>query len=133
MRTNLSRLLIGLVLFINLQCAFTYLLWPERYAPGFELTGDIGNAVIRSLGVLFLMWNVPYIIALWDPIRYRVALHAAIIMQTIGLLGESWIYLNLPDVHEIARSSIMRFIIFDGLGLAALLAAAILVHPLKQD
>ena len=124
MRLNLSRLLIGLVTFLNLQCAFTYLLWPERYAPAFEMSGEIGQAMIRALGVLFLMWNVPYVVALWNPDRYRLALYMAIAMQAIGLVGESWIYLGLPEVHTVARASILRFIIFDGLGLLALVIAA---------
>lgn len=124
MRLNLSRLLIGLVTFLNLQCAFTYLLWPERYAPAFEMSGEIGQAMIRALGVLFVMWNVPYLVALWNPERYRIALYMAIAMQTIGLVGETWIYLALPEVHAVARASILRFIIFDGLGLLALVSAA---------
>jgi len=129
MRLNLSRLLIGLVLMINLQSAFMYLLWPERYAPGFEMTGDIGAAMVRALGVLFVMWNVPYVVALWNPTRHRIALYMAIAMQTIGLVGETWIYLSLPPVHAAARASIMRFIIFDGLGLLALLAAVWISRP----
>ena len=130
MRLNLSRLLIGLVLLINLQSAFTYLLWPERYAPGFEMTGDIGGAMVRALGVLFVMWSVPYAVALWNPIRYRIALYMAIVMQTIGLVGETWIYLSLPPVHAAARASIMRFIGFDGLGLLFLIIAAWIIRKL---
>lgn len=124
MRINLSRLLIGLVLLVNLQSAFTYLLWPEGYAPGFEMTGDIGAAMVRGMGVLFVMWNVPYVVALWNPVRYHIALYITIAMQVIGLVGETWIYLSLPTVHATARASIMRFIIFDALGFLALLAAA---------
>jgi len=124
MRLNLSRLLIGLVLAMNLLCAVTYLLWPQRYAPAFEMGGEIGQAMIRALGVLFVMWNVPYLVALWNPERYRIALYMAIAMQTIGLVGETWIYLALPEVHAVARASILRFIIFDGLGLLALVSAA---------
>jgi len=127
MRLNVSRVLIGLVLVMNLQCAFTYLLWPERYAAAFEMGGEIGEAMIRALGVLFVMWNVPYVVAVWNPDRYRIALYMAIAMQTIGLLGESWIYLVMPEVHAVARASILRFIIFDGLGLLALVAAALIV------
>jgi hypothetical protein len=39
-------------------------------------------------------------------------------------VGESWIDLTLPAVHEVAKDSFARFILFDGLGLLALLAAA---------
>lgn len=132
MRLNISRLLIGSVIFINLQCAVTYLLWSERYAAGFEMTGAVGEAMIRGFGVLFMMWNVPYVVAIWNPIRYRTALYMAIAMQTIGLVGESWIYLSMSPVHTIARGSIMRFIVFDGLGLLALLAAAWISRSVKQ-
>lgn len=133
MRLNLSRLLIGLVLLINLQSAFTYLLWPERYAPGFEMTGDIGAAMLRGMGVLFVMWNVPYAVALWNPARCRIALYMAVAMQAIGLAGETWIFLSLPAVHAVARASIVRFIIFDALGLLALLAAAWISRRIETD
>jgi len=133
MRLNISRLLIGLVLLINLQSAFIYLLWPERYAPGFEMTGDIGAAMVRGMGVLFVMWNVPYVVALWNPARYHSALYIAIAMQAIGLVGETWIYLSLPVVHAAARASIMRFIIFDALGLLALLGAAWISRQIDTD
>ena len=127
MRLNLSRVLIGLVLVMNLQCAFTYLLWPERYTAAFEMSGEIGAAMIRGLGVLFVMWNVPYVVAAWNPERYRTALYMAIAMQAIGLVGESWIYLALPEVHAVARASILRFIIFDGLGVLVLVVAGLIV------
>ena len=133
MRLNISRQLIGLVLLINLQSAFTYLLWPERYAPGFEMTGDIGAAMVRGMGVLFVMWNVPYVVALWNPVRYHIALYIAIAMQVIGLVGETWIYLSLLTVHATARASIMRFIIFDALGLLALLGAAWISRQIDTD
>ena len=132
MRINLSRLLIGSVLFINLQSAITYLLWPDRYAPGFEMSGEIGAAMVRALGVLFVMWNVPYVVAVWNPIRYRTALYMAIAMQAIGLLGETWIYFTLFPDHEVARAAILRFVVFDGLGLLALIAAAWVIRPSVQ-
>jgi hypothetical protein len=76
------------------------------------------------MGVLFLMWNVPYVIALWNPVHFRVSLYEAVVMQAIGLAGETAIYFMLPAVYAIARASIARFALFDGLGLVALLAAA---------
>ncbi len=48
-----------------------------------------------GMGVLFLMWNVPYAVALWHPLRHRISLYEALAMQAIGLLGESLIYLSL--------------------------------------
>jgi hypothetical protein len=62
-------------------------------------------------------------VALWNPVRYRAALFEAMIMQTIGLVGESMIWAALPAMHVLARGSISRFITFDALGLLALLAA----------
>jgi hypothetical protein len=120
------RLLIALVLFWNVQSAIAFLAWPGNYAPGFELTGAVGDAMLRGLGVLFLMWNVPYAVALWHPVRYRISLYEAIAMQAIGLVGESAIYLSLPAVHNLARASVGRFILFDALGLLALLAALLI-------
>jgi hypothetical protein len=120
----LPRLLIGAVFLVNVQSAISLFFWPERYAPQFELAGDTGAAAVRGFGVLFLMWNVPYAVALWDPIRYRLALLIAIAMQVIGLVGESLIYFSLPETNDLARMTIARFTLFDALGLAALLVAA---------
>jgi hypothetical protein len=124
MRLNLARVLIGVVILFNLQAALVFLLWPERYTSGFELQGAVGGAMLRGLGVLFMMWNVPYAVALWHPIRQRISLYEALAMQTIGLAGETAIYLSLPAVHDLLRSSIMRFITFDALGLGLLAVAA---------
>lgn len=128
---NLARLLIGAVFLFNVQCALAFLAFPGRYAPAFELPGEIGAAMIRGMGVLFLMWNVPYAVALWNPMRYRLALWEALVMQAIGVLGESIIYMTLSPDHEIARASIARFITFDAVGLMALLAALLVsrVYP----
>jgi hypothetical protein len=122
-RLNFSRLLIGLVLFWNIQCALFFLLWPGRYAPSFELAGLPGEAAVRGVGVLFLMWNVPYAVALWHPLRHRLSLFEATAMQAIGVIGESIILLSLPPTYAILRSSLSRFILFDALGLLALLLA----------
>jgi hypothetical protein len=131
-KTFFARLLIGLVFLWNVQCAFAFLFWPERYAPGFELSGAPGAAAVRGLGVLFLMWNVPYAVALWNPVRYRVSLWEAVAMQAIGVVGESLIYLGIPITFTIARSSLARFILFDGLGLLALILALWLVSSFRR-
>ena len=128
-RMNLARTLIGAVLFINLQAAIAFLLWPSRFIGSFELTGVVGEATLRGIAVLFLMWNVPYALALWNPLRQRVSLYEAIVMQTIGVVGETIIYLTLPETHVQARGAIWRFIIFDGIGLLALIAAAVSTKP----
>jgi hypothetical protein len=118
-----ARLLIGLVTAWNLQAALTFILWPEQYAPGFELTGVPGATAVRGTGILFLMWNVPYLVALWRPRKYRLVLGLTVVMQFVGLVGESLILITLPYGHTLLRASILRFIVFDGSGLLFLVAA----------
>ena len=122
-RLWLVRGLIALVTAWNLQAALVFILRPERFAPGFELTGESGAVAVRGTGILFLMWNVPYLVALWHPRKFRLALKIALAMQLIGLVGESLILITLPDGHALLSTSIIRFIIFDGGGLILLLGA----------
>jgi len=124
LKINLARILIGLVFFVNLQCALVFLLWPDKYAGSFELSGVPGEAMLRGLGVLFIMWNIPYAVALWNPIRYRLVLWIAVAMQAVGLLGETLIAISIPVEHIDIRSAIARFVFFDAIGLILLLAAA---------
>ena len=124
-----ARLFVLAVIGANLQSAFVLILKPQTYAPSFELTGAPGVALIRGLGFLFVMWNVPYVIAAWNPNRHRLAIYESLAMQTIGLAGEIWIHYGLPIVHTTARASILRFIIFDALGLIALVVAAWISRP----
>jgi hypothetical protein len=84
----------------------------------------MGEAMLRGMGILFLMWNVPYAVALWDPVRHRLALFEALAMQSIGLAGELFIFFTLPFTYALARVSITRFMAFDALGLLALVVAA---------
>ena len=124
----LARLAILPVFLWNIQCAFAFLFWPARFTTAFELSGTPGEAALRGVGVLFLMWNIPYAVALWHPVRYRITLYEATAMQTIGLLGETLIWLSLPPAHSLLQSSLARFIAFDGLGLILLLLASWLLH-----
>jgi hypothetical protein len=138
MRLHFARLLIALVFLINIQCAVVFLTMPSWFAPSYELNGEVGDAVIRAFGILFLMWNVPYLFAAWNPQRHRVSLWQAILMQTIGLIGETGILLSLSSDHPILRESIFRFIVFDGAGLVALIVAliissGIIVQGLKAE
>ena len=119
----IARGLIAIVTAWNLQAALVFILRPERFAPGFELTGESGAVAVRGTGILFLMWNVPYLVALWHPRKFRLALKIALAMQLIGLVGESLILITLPDGHALLSTSIIRFIIFDGGGLILLLGA----------
>jgi hypothetical protein len=124
----LARVLIALVAAWNLQAALVFILWPERFAPGFELSSVPGAAAVRGTGVLFVMWNVPYLVALWHPRKYRIALGMALAMQFIGLVGESLILISLPNGHALLHASILRFIVFDGGGLLLLAMAFWLVQ-----
>ena len=116
----LARGCILLVFAINLLCAFQFILQPTRYTSSFDLNGYSGTAVIRSIGILFLMWNVPYAFALINPVRNFTALLSAIIMQAIGVIGETWVYFSIPLLLSFTQS-ISRFIIFDAVGLILLL------------
>jgi hypothetical protein len=116
----LSRLLIGLVTAWNLQAAFAFIFSPSGFVRAYELSGVPGEAAIRGVGLLFLMWNIPYLFALVDPVRYRLALTLSLLMQLTGLIGETFIYLTLPAGHNLLGSSILRFIVFDGAGLVLL-------------
>lgn len=118
-----SRICFGLVLLWNIQCAAAFLVSPGIFAPGFEVSGTPGDAIMRGYGILFLMWNVPYLVAMWNPRKYRTSVIEAICMQVIGLVGESFLLISLPAGHAMARETIMRFVWFDGIGLALLMFA----------
>lgn len=123
----LTRILIGLVLLDNLQAAILFLISPGAFAPGFELSGTAGKAVIQGIGLLFLMWCVPYFVAFLDPFRHKVALLESVIMQAIGLVGETVLLVLLPTGHATLNSTIQRFILFDGIGSILLFSAGGLV------
>jgi hypothetical protein len=125
--------LIGLVLFFNVQCALVFLISPESFAPGFELQGAAGSGMVRGMGILFLMWNVPYAAALIHPVRWRVSLYEAVIMQAIGLAGETFLLATFPPGHPIISETVIRFIVFDGSGLLLLLLALGLIHRIPSE
>ena len=119
----LTRLLIGVVIAWNLQCAFVFLLTPAAFATGFELVGVPGAAAVRGFAILFLMWNIPYLVALWHPRRNRLSLWEALVMQLVGVTGESAILLLLPPGYPTLNASILRFVAFDAAGLVLLVVA----------
>jgi len=125
-----ARFLIGIVIFFNLECALAFIWAPHLYIAGFELTGISGKAMVQGLGILFLMWNIPYIFALISPVTNRLSLYEALIMQAIGLFGESLILATLPPGYQTLKNTALRFILFDGAGLLALLWATWLVKEL---
>jgi hypothetical protein len=129
-KVGLARLCIGLVFFFNVECAILFLVSPQFYAPSFELAGAAGEGMLRGMGILFLMWNVPYAVALWKPVHFKVSLIEAMVMQVIGAAGETLLLVTLPGFHPVLRASVTRFIVFDAGGVV-LLAAAWLILFLK--
>lgn len=129
----IGRILIGVVLFFNIQCALVFLWSPQLFAPGFELSGDVGNGMVRALGILFLMWNVPYIVAFTNPVVRRVSLYEAIAMQAIGFLGETLMLASFPPAHLAIRETVSRFMLFDGMGLLFLILAAWITFPAQSS
>lgn len=129
----LTRALIGIVVLFNLQCALVFLISPSDYAPGFELSGTPGVLIVRGLGILFLMWTIPYLFALSGPVRRRASLIEAVLMQGIGLAGESLLLLSLPAGHAVLRETATRFIMFDGSGLVLLLIALFLSGNFRHN
>jgi hypothetical protein len=90
---------------------------------------------VAGVGLLFLMWNVPYAFALWNPIKNNISLLQATIMQFLGVIGETALLFRFSTQnHPILASSIQRFIYFDSAGLILLLLAMIIVYRnLKQQ
>jgi len=111
------------VLIANMTAAIPYVLRPADYAAAYELTGVPGEVTVRGFGILFLMWAVPFIPAIWHPTRNRVAFVCVLAMQVIGLAGESLMLAGLPAGHAALRATGLRFIAFDGAGLVILLIA----------
>ncbi len=125
-------ILIGIVFFLNIQAGILFFFKPEVYAPAYELSGLPGNSAISGTGLLFLMWNVPYVFALFNPYKYRISLIQSVIMQAMGVIGESLILSRIPlDTHNVLRQNIGRFIFFDGVGLLFLILALFLVRRNK--
>ena len=129
----IGRFLIGVVLAFNVQCGFAFILSPGSYTGGFELSGVAGEGVVRGMGLLFIMWNVPYAVSLIAPLRLRSALYEAILMQAIGFFGEAILLLSFPDGHPAIYATVSRFLIFDGSGLAALMIAAWVTRNATND
>ena len=126
LRVWAARFLIAVVVAWNLECALVFWFNPGIFAPGFELAGIPGAAAVRGFAVLFVMWNIPYLVALWHPQRHRLSLWEALAMQAVGVIGESFILFSLPAGQAILHASLLRFITFDASGVVALLGAVLL-------
>ena len=124
----LARLALAVVFCFNVNCALVFIARPAVYAYGFEVSGVPGEALVRGVGILFLMWNVTYPLAIWNPHRYRWLFLIIIVQQVIGLIGETWMLLTLPPGHAVLARTGCRFIIFHGGGLVAMLVTFALMQ-----
>nr|AHF25151.1 hypothetical protein [uncultured bacterium Contig1772] len=132
-REWVARVLVALVFFINVQCALQFVLWPGAYTAAYQLEGASAEAVVRSIGICFLMWNATYPPVIVRPGKYRVLFAVMLCQQAIGLVGESLLYFSLgPDLVVLA-SSVMRFIVFDAAGLVALVCAFFVSRPQEAE
>lgn len=119
----IAKLSVGVVFAWNVQCAIRFLMEPGSYAPGLELSGVTGQAVVQAVGILFLMWNVTYLPVLVDPRIHRTIFAVVLVQQVIGLVGESVLSYSLPPGHEVLMGSLARFIASDAIGLVLMGAA----------
>ena len=121
--TNVCRAAFAAVFAINVQCALSFALFPASYVAGFQLSGWTGNVAMQGLCVAFLMWNCTYPPFIAFPRRWPVLGGVILAQQTIGLLGETTLYLQLPTEAAALHASIGRFMAFDAVGLLAMAAA----------
>ncbi|PKN87885.1 MAG: hypothetical protein CVU46_02765 [Chloroflexi bacterium HGW-Chloroflexi-8] len=128
-----STILISLVCVVNIQAGLDFYFRPELYTSGYELIGMPGQIAISGFGILFIMWNIPYIYALWNPIKNKAFLVQAIWMQFIGCFGETTLLFRLPENSYLQlRSSILRFVIFDSIGLLLLILSFLIIRNRKN-
>lgn len=113
----LARFAVGLVFVVNVNCALAYLLHPDRFVAGYEISGVPGQVIVQGFGILFLMWNATYPPVIFQPWTYRTFFWVILIQQAIGLIGETWLRLELPAGHTALAATGLRFILFDGFGL----------------
>lgn len=124
-----ASLLIALVFVMNVQAGIDFYFNPGKYTTAFELSGVSGDISVAGVGLLFLMWNVPYAFALWNPIKNKISLVQASLMQFIGVVGETTLLYRFSNQdHPFLASSIKRFVYFDSAGLIFLLLATIIVY-----
>lgn len=112
-----NRAAFAVVFAINVWCAVTFIANPQAFVGAYELQGVAGEAVVRGMGVVFLMWNATYPLYIFKPDKYWVLGGIIIAQQLIGCIGETCILFTLGAGHELLSGSILRFIAFDVAGL----------------
>ncbi len=130
--TVMMRLAFLAVFSVNVSCAVSFIANPAAYAPSYQLAGVPGMVAVQGIGVAFLMWNATYPAFIVSPKRFPSLGWVILAQQLIGLIGESFILATLfSNAGAIAAdmsvlsASIVRFIIFDAGGFAAMLATFI--------
>lgn len=123
-----ARIVVGVVFVVNIWCALVFIIEPETYAGGFELSGLPGHIIVQSFGILFLMWNATYPPVLFDPDKHRLLFQVVLLQQAIGVIGEMWLLLTLPPGHSMLQTTGLRFLAFDGLGLVAMGIAYVILR-----
>ena len=124
----LARVLVAAVFAVNLQCALQFIVWPAAYTAAYQVEGASAEAVVRSIGICFLMWNATYPPVILRPDRFRVLFGVVIAQQLIGLVGESLLAASLSPELGALCASLERFIAFDAAGLVLLSAAFLLTR-----
>lgn len=128
-----ARIAVLTVFAINVHCAFSFFLFPERYLGAYGLSGIPGKVALQGLAIAFLMWNATYPLVIINPEKYRILYVVVLFQQFIGLVGESVILLGIPDGYVTLSASILRFIVFDAGGLILMAVAfVVLSHSTKK-
>ena len=121
-----ARALVALVFASNMYCAVSFIADPGAYTSAYQLSGAGAQAAVAGIGVAFSMWNVTYLPLIVFPYKFPVLFGVVIAQQVVGLAGETWIHSQLGASAAIASASILRFIVFDAVGLVLLIMACIL-------
>lgn len=113
----------------NVLCAMQFVTNPLGYAPAYGLPAtEESAAMVAGLGVAFLMWNATYPAVIANPRRFQALYVVVLAQQAIGFVGETFIWLHLAQAglgDGLMSAGILRFMAFDGAGLALMLAAFI--------
>lgn len=120
------RIVFAAVFAVNVECALQFVIDPGSHAAAYQLEGIQGRVALQGIGIAFLMWNATYPLFIWKPSRHKKLGVIIIVQQIIGLVGEGAIFLGLPQSgFDMLASSILRFIVFDGVGLCVMSASLI--------
>lgn len=118
------RLAYAAVFALNVMCAIQFVAAPASFSGAYQLSGVAGEAAVRGIGVVFLMWNATYPLFVAQPRRHMALGAIVLVQQAIGCVGECAILLTLPPAgYEVLASSIARFVAFDAAGFVVMGAA----------